>query len=118
MARSSIRELWLGIGLAASREEFTADESGDNHGEVALSLRYNAFHFDDPELQLSAEFIFFSSLTISGRERMELTADVGRELVSDLFWLLSIYGSFDSKPVGTDAEKEDIAVVASLGWKF
>ena len=72
----------------------------DNSLEGTFSVRYFAFHFDDPELQITTSLIAFPSLTVSGRVRMELTADVRREMVSDLFWLLTLYGSFDNKPVG------------------
>ena len=74
--RTEIRELFLGAGLAASREEFTGLEPGETSLEGALSLRYFAFHFDDPELEVSVDLAVFPSLTTSGRFRAELRGDV------------------------------------------
>ena len=115
---SGEHELWLGMGLAATTEDFVGDVPRNESLEASASLRYDAFHFDDPELHVSAELMVFPSLTVDGRTRTELVVDLRRELVRDLFWLLTLYGSFDNKPVGENAEKEDISVVASLGWKF
>ena len=39
-------------------------------------------------------------------------------LRKDLFWAFSSYRSFDDEPTGQDAKRENIAVVASLGWKL
>ena len=116
--RTNIRELNLGAGLAVSNERYIADVPGDNSLEGALSLRYRAFHFDHPQLQVATTLIVYPSFTVSGRVRSELTADIRRELVEDFFWNLSLYGSYDSDPVGSDAENSDIALTASLLYKF
>lgn len=116
--RTAIRELWLGAGLAGSREQFTGSEPSGSSLEALLSLSYFAFHFDDPELDVEVSFDLYPSLTTWGRLRGELSVDLSRELVSDLFWGLSLYSSFDTEPPGEDAERQDLAIVASLGWKY
>lgn len=116
--RTDIRELWLGVGLAASTENYTGREADDESLEGTLSLRYFAFHFDDPELEVSVDLTLFPSLTTSGRLRAELRADMKRELIDDLFWGLSIYESYDSDPVGEGARNNDLTATASLGWKY
>lgn len=114
--RTDIRELTLAAGLAAVREYYTNDQPGENSWEGVLGLRYLAFHFDDPELEVTAQLLTYPSLSISGRWRTEFKADVSRELGWDLFWSLSAYWSYDNKPVVIDAENSDLAVTASLGW--
>ncbi len=114
--RTDIREITLGTGLAAVREHYTADQPGEDSLEGILGLRYLAFHFDDPELQISAELLSYPSLTISGRWRTEFNADVQRELGWDLFWSLKLYWSHDNRPTGPDAKSSDLSVTASLGW--
>jgi hypothetical protein len=115
--RTSLRELWLGAGLALSNEHFTEpDIPRDNSVEGAFTLRYRAFHFDEPELEIHNLFVVYPSLTTSGRVRSELNLDVRRELVKDLFWSLALYWTYDNKPVGLEAEKEDLSIVGSLGW--
>ena len=116
--RSNIRELSLGAGLAATREEFTNEQPGENSWEGRLSLEYHAFHFDNPELQVSVLALAYPSLTVSGRWRAQFNSDVQRELGWDLFWRLSIYWSYDNKPVGETVETSDLAVTASLGWSL
>jgi len=116
--RTEIRELDLGAGIAISREQYSADVPGDNSLEGTLSIRYRAFHFDHPQLQVATALMVFPSFTVSGRVRAELTADVRRELIEDFFWNLSLYGSYDSSPVGLLAENSDIALTASLLYKY
>ena len=83
--RTDIRELALGAGLAAVSEQYRGGEPGDNSLEGTLSLRYFAFHFDDPELEVKTYLTAYPSLTISGRWRTEFQAEVSRELGWDLF---------------------------------
>jgi hypothetical protein len=115
--RTDIRELTLAAGLAAVREYYTDDQPGENSWEGVLGLRYLAFHFDDPELEVTAEVLAYPSLSISHRWRTEFKADVSRELGWDLFWSLSAYWSLDNKPAVIGAENSDLAVTLSLGWK-
>jgi hypothetical protein len=114
--RTDIRELALGAGLAAVSEQYRGGEPGDNSLEGTLSLRYFAFHFDDPELEVKTYLTAYPSLTISGRWRTEFQAEVSRELGWDLFWSLNLYWSTDNKPVSPGAQSSDLSITASLGW--
>ena len=77
-----------------------------------------AFHFDEPELEVFTTLTVYPGLTNWRRLRAELRVDLRRELVTDLFWGFSFYGSLDNEPTGLETESEDVAVVASLGWKY
>lgn len=114
--RTDIREL-LGAGLAVSREEYIGEQPGDNNLEGTLSVRYFAFHFDDPELQVTTALWLFPSLTTTGRVRVEFDTNVKRELISDLFWSLSLYWTYDSDPPSGD-QKDDLTVSFALGWSL
>lgn len=115
--RTDIRELLLGAGLAVSREEYIGEQPGDNNLEGTLSVRYFAFHFDDPELEVTTALWVFPSLTTTGRVRVEFDTNVRRELVSDLFWSLNLYWTFDSDPPSGN-QKDDLTVSFALGWKL
>ncbi len=114
--RTGIRELTLGAGLAQIKERFLDGQEGEDSTEGVFSLTYHAFHFDDPELQISASLDLFPSLTFSDRLRAEFRSDARRELGWDLFWSLSVYWTYDNRPVGDEVKSQDLTVTASLGW--
>ncbi|NJD31059.1 MAG: DUF481 domain-containing protein [Gammaproteobacteria bacterium] len=109
---------WYGIaGLAASRENFQ-DEPTRNSLEAVLATQYSFFQYDTPKRNLDAGLALFPSLTEAGRLRAELDLDARYELVSDLFFNVTVYGSYDSKAVDAAQSKSDYGVVTSLGYSF
>jgi hypothetical protein len=57
------------------------------------------------------------SLTESGRVRGEGSLRLRRELVSDLFFEILVYDSYDSRP-SEGSEKNDWGLSTSLGYTF
>ena len=49
--------------------------------------------------------------------RMQATSDLRIKIVKDLWWGFHIYENYDSKPP-VRADKNDLGVSTSLGWKF
>jgi hypothetical protein len=49
--------------------------------------------------------------------RMQATSDLRIKLAKDLYWGFHLYENFDSKPP-ISANKNDLGVSTSLGWKF
>ena len=65
----------------------------------ACSARsWRIFRFNDPETSLSATAYLYPSLTESGRHRGTLDVSLRREIISDLFFDISFYDSYDSDP--------------------
>jgi hypothetical protein len=56
-------------------------------------------------------------LTTPGRTRLQVTSDLRIKVVKDLWWGFHIYENFDSKPP-VRADKNDLGVSTSIGWKF
>ncbi|MCU0988709.1 MAG: hypothetical protein MUE63_03745, partial [Xanthomonadales bacterium] len=60
----------------------------------------------------------FPSLTEWGRWRVNFTTDFRLELVSDFFWKLGLYASYDNDPISIDAASSDYGISSSLGYSF
>ncbi|MET0619906.1 MAG: hypothetical protein ABW056_06485, partial [Thermoanaerobaculia bacterium] len=86
--------------------------------EAAVGGRYTYFMYDFPKLTINAALAVYPSLTISGRVRLEATASVKREIVSDFYLSLSVFDSFDSRDPTTLEPKNDWGPTVSIGWQF
>ena len=75
------------------------------------------FHFDSPQVSLTASLSLLPSLSESGRVRGEGALKLRRELVSDLFFDVSLFDSYDNRP-SSGSQKNDWSVVTSLGYSF
>ena len=104
-------------GLAASREKYSTalsqprDTNADTFAGVDL-LRYRF-----KTTSISSRFTIFPSLTTPGRTRMQTTSDVSFEIAHNLYWGFHLYENYDSKPP-VRADKNDLGVSTSIGWKF
>lgn len=117
LVQSNHQLFGLGGGLGYVREDLD-DGTKFNSTELILSFAYDAFRFDDPELDLSAQFVVFPSLTVSGRVRTEAEVSLRYELIDDLFAELSWSESYDNKPQSAGAAKSDYAITTSIGYTF
>lgn len=110
---------WFSVaaGLNASQEAPSEGESETNL-ELIGNLRYRYFRFAGPERSLDANFSVFPSLTDSGRWRGDLRTTFKLELVTDLFWALELYATYDNQPLTEGAENSDYGVITSLGWSY
>jgi hypothetical protein len=112
------RQDWAAYaGVALNREDFT-DQEVNESVEGVLGTQYWFYHYDAPEASLNLTLNVFPSFTESGRVRSEGRLRARYEIVNDLFFEASVYGSFDNQP-GQDADSNsDYGVTTSLGYSF
>ena len=112
--------LSLETGLQASRENQTDSIDDVDSLEAPITFAWDWFLFDDPELDWSTTLQAIPSLTESGRIRGEINTALKWEIVGDLNWVLSFYGSFDNQAQdGQDgAESSDFGVNTSFVYEF
>lgn len=86
--------------------------------ESFATMKWDWYRYDAPELDLSTSLQIIPNLSDTGRVRGELDVSLKWEMISDLFWELSYYHSYDNRPATTGAEKSDYGVVTSVGFDF
>lgn len=112
------RQEWAAYaGIAAVREDFITQATNESL-ELVLGTGYSFFLYEDPEASLDFRLNVLPSLTESGRVRSEGRARARYEIVEDLFFELSIYGSYDSDAVDEANATSDYGVTTSLGYTF
>jgi len=104
-------------GLAGNRENYSAASGRPQttNADALAGLDLNTFRFTTTDI--SSRFILYPSLTTPGRMRMQFKSDLRIKLAKDFYWGFHLYENFDSKPP-VEAEKNDLGVSTSVGWKF
>jgi len=123
ITQSDHARLLLESGLMFSRENLASDESGEESPdkesiEAYVSLDWDVYRFDSPELDLSTSIQLIPSLTEAGRVRGEFDIAFKWEIIHDLFWQISLYNSYDSNPATEGAEQNDYGITTSIGYDF
>ena len=123
LTQSNHSRLLLESGLMLSRENLASDENGVDSPdkdtiEAFISMDWDVYRFDSPELDLSTSLEVIPNLTDTGRIRGEFDISLRWEIIHDLFWEITLYDSYDSDPAVEGAEKNDYGVSTSLGYSF
>ncbi len=105
-----------GAGLAASHEKEFDGTSKDNL-EAQLTTSLNMFHLSYPKTDVNTTLTVLPNLTETGRVRGEFSLKARHEIVTDLFFQLSIYDSYDNRPA-EGAPNNDWGLTTSIGYSF
>ena len=108
----------LEAGLQFSREDQTSGDENTDSLEITASANWDWFLFEDPELDWSTRIQLIPSLTEDGRVRGELDTTLKWEIIGDLKWALSLYGSWDNQPQSDAGATSDYGVNTSLAYDF
>jgi len=114
---SNRNRFFLAGGLAINREIPTEGEA-ENNLEAVGSLNYEYYKYSSPQQKFDISLAVFPSLTDAGRWRADFSTSFRWEMISDLFWVLSSYATYDSKPLSENASSSDYGVNSSLAYKF
>jgi putative salt-induced outer membrane protein YdiY len=104
-------------GVVGTREDYSASlgEPKTTNADALTGIDFATFRFSKTDIR--SRFSLFPSLTTPGRTRMQATSDLRIKIVKDLWFGFHIYENFDSKPP-VRADKNDLGVSTSIGWKF
>jgi len=104
-------------GLVGTRERYSTvlEKPKSSNVDALAGADLNIFQFKT--IDISSRFSLFPSLTTPGRMRLQTTSDLKIKIAKDLYWGFHLYENFDSKPP-VRADKNDLGISTSLGWKF
>ncbi len=104
-------------GIAGTREHYSESigQPRTTNADAIAGADFVTFRFNRTDIR--SRFSLFPSLTTPGRMRLQGTSDLRIKIVKDLWWGFHVYENFDSKPP-VRADKNDLGVSTSLGWKF
>jgi len=111
--------LWaLEAGLQFAREDLASATEDTDSLEATFTANWDWFIFQDPELDWSTTLQIIPSITESGRVRGELDTSLQWEIINDLKWGFSLYGTFDSQPQSTTGENTDYGINTTVTYEF
>jgi len=104
-------------GVVGTREKYSTSlgKPESTNADALAGVDLNIFQFKATDIR--TRFSLFPSLTTPGRMRMQTTSDLRIKIVKDLYWGFHLYENYDSKPP-VRADKNDLGISTSLGWKF
>ena len=117
MLQTENMRLSLFGGAAGTREHYAAElgKPTTTNADAVTGVDFYTFRFTTVDVR--SRFSLFPSLTTPGRMRVQAASDMRIKLAKDLYWGFHLYENFDSKPP-VRAEKNDLGISTSLGWKF
>ena len=108
----------LEAGLQGSREDLVENPEDADSIEATFTMNWDWFEFQDPELDWSTTIQIIPNLSEWGRVRGEIDTALQWELIGDLNWGISIFGSFDNQPHSTEGQTSDYGINTSLTYEF
>ncbi|MEM8562329.1 MAG: DUF481 domain-containing protein [Pseudomonadota bacterium] len=102
-------------GLQVITEE-NKDSGSDQNLELYLSTRFLAWRLNTPELDVDFSLNLYPSLTESGRVRSGSDLRLRWEIIEDLFFDITAYGSYDNKADSNSGL--DYGVTTGVGWEY
>jgi sRNA-binding regulator protein Hfq len=118
IVRSNSIRLYGLLGLIGNNEQTIDSAFTSNNVELLAATNFKWFQYRHPKIDVTNSFNFFYSLSIRDRIRLEYDLDAKIEIITDLFFSVTFYESFDSKPFTGGSSKNDWGIVSSIGYTF
>lgn len=116
--RSNLQRFISTVGFIVNQERGANSEESSRNYEALVRTEYKVFRYRDPEIDITAYFDFYPSLTVKDRYRTDLDIKLKYELLSDFYIGVTFYHNFDSKPPESAVSSSDWGITTSVGYSF
>lgn len=107
--------LLMDAGAQATTES-SVGEGEEQNVELYFSGNFAMWRFNSPELDLRAGFDLYPSVTDWGRLRTGLDLNLRWEIIEDLFFDITAWGTTDDR--AESGHESDYGVTTGIGWEF
>jgi len=108
----------LGLSGGAQLTRELAEDGSQWSAEGVLRIDFKKFEYNDPEIDLTSDLSWYPTVTPFGRHRLELNIKLKWEIISDLYWSLTLYTKYDSDPPPSSTTNNDYGITLSFGWSY
>ena len=115
---SSNQRFYVLLGLAPNVEIADAQASQTTNLEGQVSMSYQIFKYNFPEVTLNTQLDFYPSFNNTGRYRIDYNFDTNIEIFNNFYVGGKFYYNFDSKPASESASNDDYGFTTTLGFTF
>jgi hypothetical protein len=103
-------------GIAYTTEQYQ-DADDVSVLEAVAAVDWDWFTYDGRSTNMGVTALSFYALTGDARFRLELNTSFKSDIISDLYWSINMFESFNSLPPAGQ-KKNDFGVSAAIGWSF
>lgn len=103
-------------GVAYTSEQYQGAED-KSVLEAVAGADWDWFTYDGRSTNMGVTALTFYALTGDARFRMEINTNFKSDIISDLYWSINLFESFNSLPP-TGQKKNDFGISAAIGWTF
>jgi hypothetical protein len=119
LVRTNRTLLTVVSGIVFTTERYSPDSglpARHNNVEGLGGVSFSIFRFDSTNV--TADSKLFPSITDPGRFRIDTSINGKIDLTHSIYWNVSLYSNYDSRPPIPDVPKSDFGVSFGLGWTF
>lgn len=116
-----IKKTWrlLAItGITVSEEKSTEGVFSVALFEIPVTLLFNFYQFQHPDIQITSSQTAYFSLTQKGRIRYDGSTTFSWQLIRYFYLNISPYTNFDNQPPSGSSSNFDFGIVVGLSYKF
>ena len=115
LVQSNRMHLLIEGGLDYDGESYGNEVSTDHSAEVFAGVDWDYF---SPSWASEAKIVATTYISLARqRARLDVDAQMRRDLFWNMYWSVNVFESFDSDPPG-DRERSDLGVSFTVGWSF
>ena len=122
VSQSASHEFLIAAGLSANLESVALTDPGGDDSEESTEALLVAdwiyYKLYTPKSTVNLSMNVYPGLSDTDRVRGNLRLRYRQEFLKDLFWSVTYFDDFDSKPPAGALSKRDYGVVTSLEYKF
>ncbi|MEH6584178.1 MAG: DUF481 domain-containing protein [Halioglobus sp.] len=111
------RSNWIGsVGAQVLTEKALFDGERQESVEGVFSTSFSTWKYTTPELHFKVDFTLYPSITESGRYRGDGDVNLRWEIIEDLYFDITAWGTYDNK--AADDSRFDYGLSTGVGWTY
>jgi hypothetical protein len=115
---TSNQRFYVILGLAPNVEFAESQVSNTTNLEGQVSISYQIFKYNFPEISLNTKLDFYPSLNSLERYRVDYNFDANIEIFYNFYVGGKFYYNFDSKPASETGSNDDYGFTTTIGYTF
>ncbi len=118
IVHTNSNNLLAALGVMVNKEWSSDTTEARVNVDGFVGVAYRLFRFKDPEIDITSNVTAYPSFTVKNRWRINFDIKVKIEIINDMYFSLSFYDNYDSKPASDAASNNDFGATTSLGYSF